>query len=1252
MTTPNQGPPEGAVTVGGGEFKYGQLVNERRFRQQFELEAPSNLVEALQMLPHVLNLLPNDALRPFQKWLNVSDEETANGTIRQRLIDSLGKNRLTKNEENNQGIVDGIDGSVNGGSPSGRPLATVRENLQEAWSSFWRGHTGQSGTGKLPSDVQSAAAGVASAATTASSTAAAASNQANTAVVLAENIVEVGSNIIVNPGFESGLFAQGAGTYSTEQARTGDRSLRMASTGTVRKYYFLSDDSNTRFIPVRGGDVFFCQVFVRGKSSNTQTGGAGQGIVFTVEPFYGLQALDPIVLSLPATTALNTGWTELSGYVTMPTTASRMRISIGLTAAVANSSVFYWDDAICREVTLAKTANDKAISAEADAAVANTNAGAAQNTADTAVDLSGQIIDAGSNLIVNPDFEKGLLATQPLVAVYATEQYYSGTRSLKFTANGTTKTYYLLSEGITPKTIPAAPDDTLYCEFYVYGNGITTTVANGFRMVFEPQSRFGANLTDQIVGVTVSTALNQTWTKVTGFAKMPANTARFKVALQVLNTVSTGLIYVDQVICREVTVGKTALETVDLKARDATNLAAGSDFEGERQPWTFGIGWALDDTYFYAGTKSLKRSGTTSGTSTLAGTFACLPGEQFVIECYARRDSAFNGTIDRIRLMNQANTEIGSLYFNPAALPTAGIWTKLTTTVTVPAGTNAITVQAFSTSTLGAVWLDNIVIRRVVTAETVGELPQSKVANLPSSLTTLDGKAQGAIDGIGQGIDGGSASYTQANVKTRMQFAWAALWDGLRGTSGATAKLPADVRTEAAALKSLANTTSDSLTATNTNQGTLVDYVNTGLSGEDNLTNTSLPNALQSFKRTFRELSEATTSIQELKAKRDGTVTKGATFNVNFSDFTTVQNAGFTVTSTGADLVSSTGTSSIGISGGVAQWTINDSQAKDAKIIYSQSTATDFQSVRGSMAAPPQVPNGATPYFYALARVSPDGLTYVWARAYAQSFGNYKADIGYTLNGVSTTWKSGINLTWSLDMRFVAGLGTDARQYQIWSGNNVVYTHPEVGTNSRLCSDNHAAPSAHTTTCVKYRQWGAIAQVRNGKHSGKVSSTAATDTGTPTVVGSYARLTRTSGTASFVGGQTLTALNGSFFDAAPFESLDIDADPLNSRFKVTTTQPYLISARVALNSGIATTATLLLQRSTNNGTSFQTVQHGNVQQCSNGEPMTGTWIQYLNAGEMVQLAYTRTGTTVTNGLTGDSAGSQTYFTITPAGNVF
>jgi hypothetical protein len=72
MTTPNQTSPDGAIVVGGGQWLYGQTVNEATARAAFELPMPTpdNMLDLLRI---VLESLPLEALQPFADFLGVVD---------------------------------------------------------------------------------------------------------------------------------------------------------------------------------------------------------------------------------------------------------------------------------------------------------------------------------------------------------------------------------------------------------------------------------------------------------------------------------------------------------------------------------------------------------------------------------------------------------------------------------------------------------------------------------------------------------------------------------------------------------------------------------------------------------------------------------------------------------------------------------------------------------------------------------------------------------------------------------------------------------------------------------------------------------------------------------------------------------------------------------------------------------------------------------------------------------------------------
>lgn len=191
------------------------------------------------------------------------------------------------------------------------------------------------------------------------------------------------------------------------------------------------------------------------------------------------------------------------------------------------------------------------------------------------------------------------------------------------------------------------------------------------------------------------------------------------------------------------------------------------------------------------------------------------------------------------------------------------------------------------------------------------------------------------------------------------------------------------------------------------------------------------------------DLIKNTKDIQAMQARDSGQQAKGKVINVDFSDYPDgpLPSTLFDVNYTGP------GTSLLVIKDGVVQWDKLDNRNRDAMVRYKlQPTATNFQVLRGSMAGPPEdETDGGRPHFYARGRVSADDKDYVWARAWSLgTLFQYRVDIGYAINGVETTWVSQKALTWSMDLSFVIGVGTNSRQYQVFSGNTLVWTHTET----------------------------------------------------------------------------------------------------------------------------------------------------------------------------------------------------------------
>lgn len=384
------------------------------------------------------------------------------------------------------------------------------------------------------------------------------------------------------------------------------------------------------------------------------------------------------------------------------------------------------------------------------------------------------------------------------------------------------------------------------------------------------------------------------------------------------------------------------------------------------------------------------------------------------------------------------------------------------------------------------------------------------------------------------------------------------------------------------------------------------------------------------------DLIGAIKDIQFMQAEDAGESATGMTVTINFDDYADGPLPSiFDITYSGP------GTSQLVVDNGYAQWDKANNANRDALTRYNVApTETDFQILRGTMAAAPEdTSSGGRPHFYACARMSSPaqaaidgGYSYVWARAWSVgSFFQYRADIGCTINGVETVWVSNIPLTWSMGMTFVCGVGLNERQYQVWSGASLVYTHTEVGTASKLGAN--------------YRHWGSLAQLRQDNAGvpnggGKVAACAVADNQLPATIGVSAAYYRTgTGTANFAGADTVTGLPANFFSHVGRANRAIGTDTATGAFTITKEGAYIINGRVKLSTGLTSSCNLVLQVNGN------VVDWGpGVERPTGYEGLSYSGVQYLEAGDVVRLATIKSGTTGSF-LTGEATGTQTYFNI-------
>ncbi|MFM8798747.1 MAG: hypothetical protein ACKODT_07305 [Fluviibacter sp.] len=1040
---------------------------------------------------------------------------------------------------------------------------------------------------------------------------------------------------------------------ASEFANSGSKSLKITPPATAQgTVYYVS---STHFFEAKPGEQFYMECKVRKSSTYTNSDVTNPRIrLIRGNGANNGQTITQISLTTANITVADQ-WVTLSATATIPSDATACtQIYFGITGpTVGTMTGSLWvDDIIVRRVA---TPDAIASGLPQSKMLGASGTGTITGDITTAKNLAKGSLGSGANLVSNPGFE---LTTFYESAYLDTTVKRSGSRSCKFTANSSSQLVHLLCDDAGSLTIPATPGDDFYVEFYARFGG-TSPTAGTFYLQAQAYDAAGAAITSgnggQPMVTANATALTGSFVKFSGHLEMPANTAKVAFYVGVSSALTTGTnVFFDDVVVKEVTSSVAINNTLFGQKDVGSSILDGAiPLLGRRKFHNSDLSNLMQDPGFENGTTGIYNGTYTIATVTagsvdgiggtkvlqLASTGAIVdvnlepygidvrPGEEYYIEYYVRKTTTGTtggvGVGTSMGLNGTSWVSYPSAYTTMASL-TQNTWTKVSATITVPAGANFMAIRASirnDVPTGQTVQFDNIVVRK-----------ESDQVN----------------SNIAQWLTGGNPDAT--------------------GAAGAVAGL----------------------------------------------------------KNIFTELGKAWTAINSLQTSKSSSVVKTGFWEVDFADFngssvtgSSGSIAGFNLTYSGA------GTSTIGVSNGVCQWTVNDTASRDAKMVYGTATSTDYQTIRGTMSAPPQAPSGTTPYFYAIARSDSSGNSYVFARAYAVSFGNYKADMGYVLNGVETLWVTGVALTWSLNMKFVAGVGNNVRSYQVWSGTTLVKEWDESFVNGASGTANESRSlmqgdwlvsrgaatagtftltyDGATTGSIAYnasaatvksalgalnkgtfyvnatsngwyinppdttkaltgtgsltggtltltqqtgvRRWGAIPQVRNGKFAGKVEYASATDTPPTTVNGSTARMVRTSTTQiTSAGNNVVTALDSSFFDSIPYESFDIDAVTSGGYFKVTTGKTYSISARVSVSTSYSATTSLILQKSTN-GTTWTTAQYGPDWYPANGQALSASWLQYLNAGEYVRLAYVRSGVNVLNAYTGESTGAQTYFTI-------
>ncbi|MBV9869137.1 MAG: hypothetical protein JO214_00700 [Frankiaceae bacterium] len=460
----------------------------------------------------------------------------------------------------------------------------------------------------------------------------------------------------------------------------------------------------------------------------------------------------------------------------------------------------------------------------------------------------------------------------------------------------------------------------------------------------------------------------------------------------------------------------------------------------------------------------------------------------------------------------------------------------------VPAGVDYIALQLAIAPTVygGEVEWDDGVISKT------GLLPQNLVNGLPTDLANLANQAQAIIDNSVQALLGiAGTGFLPADLKTALTSfpKLNNLYDTLAGTPGggltqiAQRLLGLDTtgKLDASWLKNLGGIpTIPNLLTKAPDLAAHVDDVANALSG-NTVTGTEvvgnlLPDAKTVMANLYEQVTGLTRRVQGLETEAQAAAIGGKRFNIDFSDY---PNGPIPTSLFPLQNYSGPGGSTVAVKDGNAIWNLVNNGNRSWLGRYVDPTATDFQVVRGTMASAPE--QGSNVRIWATARMNATGTDYVWARGYCTGWLSYKGDIGCTINGVETVWRSGVSLTWSLDMYLVAGVGNNARRYQVISGTTPVV---DIINGQGGFVDNSLLDSNH-------RYWGSRADTNGQQTPGAIAGASVRDNAQPAVVGTTFRASRrvTSDVTIASGGAHVP---NNFYETVDYISDDLSYNPADS----------------------------------------------------------------------------------------------------------
>lgn len=387
---------------------------------------------------------------------------------------------------------------------------------------------------------------------------------------LARQRAKAGANFVNDPRVEQfGYWTQPSSGRSADFQRNGQYSLKVTSRGATPTYCWWTtlDNGDVQPLSTWEDDRIHAQCWVY---SPVQTGSGSVKLVARASNSFTAAYVESVLDTL---TVVEGSWTKLTGIYTVPQGADSLTVGILIDANAAPTGyTMYFDSLSIREATVAQRVIDNLHQALTGGTGTNKSTSDVKTAMQGLTGLARRRARSGTNLVVDPKIDTAsassfwTLMGNTQVAV-STTQKRSGSQSLAVTLPAGLSASFDMAIDDQGATAPitAQNDDIFYVEgwFYTTTTGNTVTIAGKWCKSSDPTQFQTPTLTG--TGTLSTTLATNTWTKLAGYFTIPAEGNAgtgtydsFLPTITVTGTTSGRIVYADDMVIREVTVGKNA----------------------------------------------------------------------------------------------------------------------------------------------------------------------------------------------------------------------------------------------------------------------------------------------------------------------------------------------------------------------------------------------------------------------------------------------------------------------------------------------------------------------------------------------------------------------------------------------------------------------------------------------------------------------------------------------------------------------